>query len=78
MNKKRTISASEVGTYAFCPRAWGLEQLGYHSANQREMVRGTAFHRSFGRREILMRTLTILLILVGLCLLAVTVRYFLK
>lgn len=76
--KSRQISASEIGTYTFCARAWALEKRGYRSNNKAAMDAGTAHHRAVGQREELIRGLTVLLILVLLSLLVLVVNYLLK
>ena len=78
MSKKKIIQASEIGTYVFCPRAWGLEQLGYRSQNRQAMEAGTHYHHAIGQRERLTRLLTVLLIIVLLCLLTLLIRHLLK
>lgn len=53
---QKKITASEIGLYAFCPRAWTLKQLGYKSGNLNRMEAGTRYHDAFGRRLRLNRT----------------------
>lgn len=46
----RYIRASEIGQYAFCPRAWWLGIVeGLPSAHQEEMEAGERAHRTHGR-----------------------------
>lgn len=65
---QKKITASDIGLYAFCPRAWTLKQLGYKSGNLTRMEAGTVYHEAFGRRLRLNRTvrraLWVLLLLV--------------
>lgn len=49
--KDDLIRASEIGSYAFCARAWWLGRvMGYRSANAAAMEAGTLGHRAHGRR----------------------------
>ena len=64
MPKNQTITASEIGTYTFCPRAWALGKRGYPSDNRQAMNEGTAFHQAFGIRTRLIRLAQVLLIAV--------------
>ena len=77
-NLKPVINASEIGTYCFCPRAWALEKRGYRSANRQALDEGTEFHRSFSRREILIRTLKIFTAVLIVIFLAILIRYHLR
>ncbi len=45
----KPIRASDIGTYLYCRRAWRYRINGQESANQAEMVAGTALHRAHGR-----------------------------
>ena len=45
MNREnRFISASEIGTWCYCKRAWYLQQLGQPSALTEERTAGTRYH----------------------------------
>ncbi|MBQ4511567.1 MAG: hypothetical protein II969_01140 [Anaerolineaceae bacterium] len=52
MAEKRYITASEIGLYTFCPRAWALKQLDCESDAHWEMEKGKEFHEQIGQREI--------------------------
>ena len=93
MNDKGIISASEIGTYTFCPRAWALEQLEYEPDNQYEMEAGKQIHKEFGEKELeritaeqqiynknqkTVRFLGKLIILAAVCLVLLFIRLILK
>jgi hypothetical protein len=42
----RLISASEIGTWCFCRRAWHLRQLGHTSTLIKEQAAGTRYHQT--------------------------------
>ena len=46
MAEKRYITASEIGLYTFCPRAWALKQLDCESDAHWEMEKGKEFHEN--------------------------------
>ena len=75
---RKNLTASEIGTYAFCPRAWALKKLGYPPDNRQALDEGTAYHHSFGMREHAFREAKVMLILIMLCAAALILRYFLK
>ena len=93
MNEKKTITASQIGTYAFCPRAWVLQQLDYEPDNQRALEKGKAFHEETGalalikneesrvsriRNQKLSHALTVVLIITFLCLISILTHLLLK
>lgn len=46
---RRVITASEVGQYAYCARAWWLAEIqGLESTNVREMAQGEEAHEAHG------------------------------
>ena len=52
----RHIRASEISEYAYCPRAWWLENvLGMAGGNVREREHGLREHRAHGVRVTLSR-----------------------
>jgi hypothetical protein len=40
------ITASEIGTWCFCSKAWYLQHLGYRSTLTKQQVTGTQFHEA--------------------------------
>ncbi len=52
----KKLTASDIGLYSFCPRAWTLKQLGYKSGNLERMEAGVEFHDEYGRRLMFNRT----------------------
>ena len=42
----RFISASEIGTWCYCKKAWHLSRLGYASLLTGERKAGTRYHES--------------------------------
>ena len=77
-NRNKPISASEIGTYAFCPRAWALKQLGYPSDSQKQMDSGTKYHQAFGTRQRLIRILWVLCLIILAALAAAVFLYIRK
>lgn len=50
-SSRRVIRASEIGQFAYCPRAWYLGSvLGLPSANVADLDAGAEAHRRHGRR----------------------------
>ena len=48
-NRKKIISASEIGQYVYCNRAWWYGRLGHANSNTRALERGTRAHVWHGR-----------------------------
>lgn len=72
--KKRTIRASELGTYLYCKRAWWYQNSGVESENQQEMAGGFAYHQKHGKqvfRAVLWRIAGWILLLAAIAILAV-------
>lgn len=72
----KTIRASEIGTFAYCQRAWWYRLQGYQSTNQAELSSGTKMHQQHGRAVLAsrcMRVLAYTLILLALALLVIHV-----
>lgn len=72
--RKRTIRASEIGTYLYCKRAWWYQSQGIESQNQQELAGGFSYHQQHGKQVltgVLLRVLGWLVLTVALILLAV-------
>jgi hypothetical protein len=55
-DRERFIRASEVGQYAYCARAWWLNQVqGVASENQEGLEAGKSAHKRHGRAVIAAR-----------------------
>ena len=50
MPKQPYITASEIGTYCFCKRAWHLVKIGSPSASTHAREAGTTWHEAHSRR----------------------------
>ena len=46
----RFISASEIGTWCYCKKAWHLSQSGYQSSLTDERATGARYHKAHNRR----------------------------
>ena len=44
------ISASEIGTWCYCKKAWQLSQCGYPSSLMDERAAGIRYHSAHNRR----------------------------
>ena len=67
------ISASEVGQWVYCQRAWFLARAGKENANTQALARGESYHRRHSRgvmfSRILLKAGVVLMILGALILL---------
>ena len=50
MAGERYVSASEIGGYVFCRRAWHLDRRGVPTTLEPERAAGVAFHERHGRQ----------------------------
>ncbi len=48
----RYRTASEIGTYVYCRRAWWFERQGAPSLRAPERARGTAYHQQHGEQVV--------------------------
>ncbi len=72
----RKISASEIGTYLYCERAWWYHHQGIESHNLEELASGSELHHQHSRAVVasgLMKIVAYLLLLAGITLLAVAI-----
>jgi len=70
---KRTVRASEIGTFIYCQRAWWYQRQGFEPINRSELAAGSEFHSAHAGRArsvILMRFIAAVLALAALVYLA--------
>ena len=75
VNGKRTVRASEIGTFIYCQRAWWYQRQGFEPINRSELAAGSEFHTSHAGRArsvILMRLIAGILALAALVYFAFT------
>ena len=66
----RFISASEIGTWCYCKKAWHLSQSGYQSSLTEERSAGIRYHTAHYRRlRIAHRQQTVASIIMLVCVL---------
>lgn len=74
--RKRTIRASEIGTYLYCRRTWFYQREGREPENQSELAAGSHYHRQHGQavvRGVLWRIIAWLLLMAAVVLLVIWV-----
>lgn len=62
---KRTVRASEIGTFIFCQRAWWYQREGVETVNTAELSGGSQFHQqqaNLARSALLVNIFAIVLI----------------
>ena len=78
---KRTIRASEIGTFIYCQRAWWYQRKKIKPINVDELAAGQSFHEHHinqSRSAKLLKTIAWLLVIVSVILLSIFVATFLK
>jgi hypothetical protein len=69
-NDGRFISASEIGTWCYCKKAWHLSQSGCQSSLREERSAGIRYHNAHNRRlRVAHRQLTVASIIMLVCVL---------
>ncbi len=66
---KRTVRASEIGTFIYCQRAWWYQRQGFEPINRSELAAGSEFHSAHAGRSrsvILIRIMAVVLTLAAL------------
>ena len=48
---KRTVRASEIGSFVYCQRAWWYQRQNAQSANNQELADGSSYHRAHANRS---------------------------
>lgn len=73
---KRTVRASEIGSFIYCQRAWWYQRKGFEPVNRSELAAGSEFHHKHSgitRTVVLMRVIALCLALAALAYLAVLI-----
>jgi CRISPR/Cas system-associated exonuclease Cas4 (RecB family) len=73
---KRTVRASEIGSFVYCQRAWWYQRKGFKPVNRGELAAGSQFHRKHAgktRSVIFLRVLALVLALAALVYLAMLI-----
>ena len=74
VREKRTVRASEIGTFVYCQRAWWYQRRGFVPINRKKMAAGSAFHNADAGRNrsvILLRIFAWVLVFASLVYLGV-------
>lgn len=48
--KNDKLTASEIGSYCTCARAWSYQRRGFAPENQSALAAGTRYHRQYGQK----------------------------
>jgi hypothetical protein len=78
---KRTIRASEIGTFMYCQRAWWYQRKKIKPINVDELAAGQNFHKlhiNQSRSANLLKTIAWLLVISSVIILSVLVATILK
>ena len=78
---KRTIRASEIGTFMYCQRAWWYQRKKIKPINVDELAAGQKFHKlhiNQSRSANLLKTIAWLLVISSVIILSVLVATILK
>jgi hypothetical protein len=77
---KRTVRASEIGSFIYCQRAWWYQRQGFEPINRSELAAGSEFHTAHAGRArsvILMRIIAWVLMLAAVVFLIINFGSFL-
>jgi hypothetical protein len=77
---KRTVRASEIGSFIYCQRAWWYQRQGFEPINRSELAAGSEFHSAHAGRArsvILMRIIAWVLMLAAVVFLIINFGSFL-
>jgi hypothetical protein len=47
---KRTVRASEIGSFIYCQRAWWYQRQGFEPINRAELAAGSEFHNNHANK----------------------------
>jgi hypothetical protein len=78
---KRTIRASEIGTFIYCPRAWWYQRKKIKSINVGELAAGENFHQlhiNQSRSVNILRIIAWLLVITSIIILSILTAGILK
>ncbi len=76
-NTRRTVRASEIGSFIFCQRAWWYQRSNQPTLNKQELAAGSGFHHRHAGRMRTARALRLvswLFLLLALTILVLAVR----
>ena len=73
---KRTVRASEIGTFVYCQRAWWYQRQKTQPINDKELADGISYHKEHAQKTRLVGNLQITAWLVIFLALAFLTIYF--